>query len=138
MDIKVIKQDLFSIDEKYCFAHCISSDYALGAGIAKEFNKRYDMSTKLKAVGKGITPDCILIGETFNLVTKPKYFHKPTYDSLKESLILMRNIVERDEIFYLAMPKIGCGLDRLNWEKVEKIIEEVFWYTEVEILICTI
>ena len=27
-------------------------------------------------------------------------------------------------IKYLAMPKIGCGLDRLQWGKVKEIIED--------------
>ena len=36
----------------------------------------------------------------------------------------------------LAMPKIGCGLDRLDWDEVYDIICEVFEDTDVEILIC--
>lgn len=38
--------------------------------------------------------------------------------------------------FYIAMPKIGCGLDKLEWSKVKAIIEEVFAGTDIEILIC--
>lgn len=36
----------------------------------------------------------------------------------------------------LAMPKIGCGIDRLDWDKVQEIIKDVFRNTDVEILIC--
>ena len=36
----------------------------------------------------------------------------------------------------IAMPKIGCGLDRLNWNIVRSIIKEVFEDTDIEILIC--
>lgn len=39
--------DLFSASREYYLAHCISGDYALGAGIAKIFNKVYDMKNKL-------------------------------------------------------------------------------------------
>ena len=33
----------------------------------------------------------------------------------------------------IATPKIGCGLDKLEWPKVEKIIKEVFGDTDMQI-----
>ena len=33
------------------------------------------------------------------------------------------------------MPKIGCGLDRLDWELVKQIIEKIFKETDIEIKI---
>ena len=42
--------DLFQVDKKYYLCHCISSDFALGKGIAVEFNKRYNMRAKLNAM----------------------------------------------------------------------------------------
>ena len=40
MTIKEEKRDLFTMPEDYALAHCISADFALGAGIAKEFDKK--------------------------------------------------------------------------------------------------
>ena len=40
MKLIEVKQDLFIVPKDYALAHCISADYALGAGIAKEFAKR--------------------------------------------------------------------------------------------------
>jgi hypothetical protein len=34
------------------------------------------------------------------------------------------------------MPIIGCGLDRLQWDKVSEIIKDVFKDTDIEILVC--
>jgi hypothetical protein len=34
------------------------------------------------------------------------------------------------------MPKIGYGLDRLQWGKTKEIIQEVFKDTDIEILVC--
>lgn len=50
----------------------------------------------------------------------------------------MRNMIvtQMPEVKYLAMPKIGCGLDRLQWGKVKEIICEVFKDMDVEILVC--
>ena len=36
----------------------------------------------------------------------------------------------------IAMPLIGCGLDKLKWEKVRKIIIDTFNDTDIEILVC--
>ena len=130
--------DLFQVDKKYYLAHCISADFALGKGIAVEFNKRYDMKKKLHnqfIVNDDCWPTCYMIDNVFNLVTKEKYWHKPTYQTLRAALVDMRKHIERYDIKYVAMPMIGSGLDRLEWYKVSEIIKEVFWYTDVEILV---
>ena len=44
-----IKCDLFSLGPEYYLAHCISADFALGAGIAVQFNRRFDLHKRLKA-----------------------------------------------------------------------------------------
>ena len=35
----------------------------------------------------------------------------------------------------LAMPKIGCGLDRLQWSKVRENIKEAFKDIDIEIVV---
>jgi len=35
----------------------------------------------------------------------------------------------------LAMPRIGCGLDGLNWPKVKEIICQVFQADSVELVV---
>ena len=47
MTIKEVKKDLFTMPNDYALAHCISADFALGAGIAKEFDKRLNARQKL-------------------------------------------------------------------------------------------
>ena len=141
MTIEIIKKDLFTIENNYYLAHCISADFALGAGIAKTFNSKYDMRFKLRNnypnyVYRG--GDALLVDNVFNLVTKAKCFQKPTYESLTESLEMMRDKITSLKINNLAMPMIGCGLDRLQWSQVKNIIEDVFIDTDINILICTI
>lgn len=130
------KMNLFDVPESYYLAHCISADYALGAGIAVEFNKRFGLTEKLKKVGTGVYPEVILIGRVFNLVTKQRYLHKPTLQSLTETLYKMKQLCLEENIKYLAMPRIGCGLDRLNWVEVRERIKEVFSDTDIEIFVC--
>ena len=73
------QKDLFTVPQGYYLAHCISGDYALGAGIAKQFVEIYNMRYKLhknyplpngeKFANVG---QALLIDNAFNLVTKPK------------------------------------------------------------------
>lgn len=71
-------------------------------------------------------------------MTKERYFHKPTYDSLEQSLRELRDLCERYSIQRLAMPKIGSGLDKLLWNRVALIIEKVFKKTDISITVYVI
>ena len=95
------------------------------------------MRKKLKNTVDYIPDNCaILIDNVFNLVTKRKCYHKPTYASLRESLEDMIETIETLEIEKIAMPMIGCGLDKLDWDVVKEIIEDVFEDIDIEILVC--
>lgn len=138
-----VQQDLFTVPQGYYLAHCISGDYALGAGIAVKFDEIYNMKFKLHrdyAIPEGQkyanVGRALLVDNVFNLVTKARCFHKPTYDDLYDTLIDMREQMLDFGITKLAMPLIGCGLDKLEWERVKDVIEDVFNDTDIEILIC--
>lgn len=135
--------DLFTeeILSDYVLCHCISSDFALGAGIAKAFAK---MGVKARLCeqfpkqwqGRGYCLITEINGVTVgNLVTKERYFHKPTLETLRQALEDFR-----DQFFELgrqniAMPKIGCGLDKLMWDDVREIIKDVFGGTDIDIIV---
>ena len=137
MELIIKKGNLFELDSKeYSFAHCISSDCEMGAGIAVEFQKRFSLRGNLIAkydTGRKKHPTCIFEKGVFNLITKEKYWHKPTYESLKGALEEMRRLAINNNIKKIAMPKIGSGLDRLQWAKVQQIIDEIFNDLDVEI-----
>lgn len=134
-------RDLFTVDDSYVLAHCISSDFVMGAGIAAQFTKRGVKRTLMRNYaqqwnGKGYCLPCAMGEYTVcNLVTKEKVYHKPTYETLKDSLIDMREFFKNVSA-KIAMPLIGCGLDGLEWEKVKAIISEVFENTDYDILVC--
>ncbi len=131
------KIDLFSLSDKYCLAHCISRDAKMGAGIAVQFVRNFPCLTTLRnRTNCYYTGSCVKMGRVFNLITKDKYYNKPTYLTLESSLISMKHHIERYQIKYLAMPKIGCGLDRLEWEEVRKIIINLYEDIDIEIRVC--
>lgn len=139
--IQLNQKDLFDFkNTEYKFAHCISKDYKLGAGIAKQFCKHFNMRNRLiNSINEGIkpkVPGCVFIDPVFNLITKDRYFHKPTYDSLSGSLYEMKQLSIDMNINKIVMPQIGCGLDGLKWSKVKKIIYEHFNDLDIEIVVC--
>ena len=145
MNCSEITQDLFTVPQGFYLAHCISGDYALGAGIAKKFNEIYNMRFKLHKnypIPDGEKFDnvgrALLIDNVFNLVTKNRYFEKPTYDTLRETLEDMKYQCDDLDINKLAMPRIAAGLDRLDWEQVKEIIDEVFEDTDIQVVICSL
>lgn len=146
MIYKEENRNLFSVPDDYYLAHCISADFALGKGIAVEFDKRFDMRQKLQDEFINfideymhrykLDAECILIDRVLNLVTKERYYQKPTYNSMKQALEMMKRVCAANDIHKVAMPRIGCGLDRLEWDKVSEIIKDVFKDTDIEILVC--
>lgn len=138
-------RDLFAVPEEYYLAHCISADFGMGRGIVVEFNRRFDMKKMLQVLFNGYLEefiennyksDCIMVGRVFNLITKERYWQKPTYLTMRGALEMMKKLAVENNVSKIAMPIIGCGLDKLQWDKVSEIIKEVFQDTEIELLVC--
>ena len=136
------QNDLFNYEGKAWLAHCISSDFGMGKGIVTQFNERYNLKNHMiknfvrnNWCGKGY---CIPVKEfkVFNLITKEKYFGKPTYRTIIQTLIDMKNYCIAHNIDTIAMPQISCGLDSLNWNKVSEIIKDTFKDTGIKIIVC--
>lgn len=151
MTIKEEKRDLFTVSNDYALVHCISADFKLGAGIAKEFDKKLNARQKLfrifpeswtlrwdKTQERFRGSSIILFSDYifFNLVTKRNYWDKPTLTTIENALFWLKKQCEDFYIEKLAMPKIGCGLDKQKWKDVRPLIEKVFADTDIKILIC--
>lgn len=143
MILKEIKIDLFEYEptmQNFYYLHCVSRDFALGLGIAKSFRNKFNLTKDV--LTRGIIFDNLsLTSNVFNLITKSKYWQKPTYDSLKNALISVKKTIfalngNNTKDIQLIMPKIGCGLDKLMWKNVKNIVKEVFDDTELDIVIC--
>lgn len=131
--ITTIQANLLSAPKHQVVAHCISSDCALGAGVAKVLANAYpelrEVCQKRTQLGsRGVTfyqsPQGRIIA---NLVTKDRYFHKPTLADFERVMRHFADICARKGARHIAMPyHIGCGLDRLPWDKVQTIIQDAF------------
>lgn len=135
--------DLFDLPHGYAFAHCVSADFAMGAGIAAEFEEYYHMRDWLRSSYReetdpeGLPPVGVYpYLNVYNLVTKRRYYNKPTYADLRTALQELHDFCAVEDINRLGMPRIGCGLDRLDWDVVRPMIEEIFEDLDIDIVIC--
>jgi O-acetyl-ADP-ribose deacetylase (regulator of RNase III) len=143
MKLNSVQGDLFISSNESSLAHCVSHDFRMGAGIAKIFHNKFGQVDELIAQHAGIGDMAVLEDQNdgkpsryiYYLVTKQRYFHKPTYDSLTQSLEKMCNHMIENNIQKLSIPKIGCGLDKLKWGRVKKILSIVFEDTNIEITV---
>ena len=154
-----VAKDLFTVNDycfnnPYCLAHCISADFAMAGGIALGFNEHFNMRNRLikkyvdktkdfKKLGPVMIPEkCFTEKEphqaflVYNLITKCYVWDRPTYNTLRVTLVDMKNHMQDLGLTRLASPKIGCGIDGLDWETVKAMIQEVFQNTNIEVLVC--
>ncbi|XP_072853532.2 ADP-ribose glycohydrolase OARD1 isoform X1 [Pogona vitticeps] len=140
-EIKYMQGDLFTCPGTDSLAHCISEDCHMSAGIAAVFKKKFGGVQELLNQQKKTGDVAILKRDdryVYYLITKSKYFYKPTYDNLRKSLEAMKIHSLKNAVTRISMPKIGCGLDRLDWNKVSTMLEEVFEDTDVYITVYTL
>jgi len=114
--------------------HCISADLKLGAGVAKQIDEKFGTRRQLLTLYPfGLAEDfknrrnlCVATPRVLNLVTKEKYFFKPSYQTMSNAIQALYEYCMKNNITKLYMPRIGCGLDQLKWSLVEDIITEIF------------
>ncbi|XP_055376317.1 ADP-ribose glycohydrolase OARD1-like [Condylostylus longicornis] len=140
MRLVEVSGDLFSCSTDFSLAHCVAADLRMGKGIAIKFRDSFGQVGELKR--QNVQPGGVAVIKDKNsdryiyyLVTKTLSYQKPTYGSLASSLLSMKNHMISNNVDKLAMPRIGCGLDGLTWNKVKEIINETFQNENVEIVI---
>lgn len=135
LNIVEINDDLFTSKDQV-YAHCVSTDFNMGVGIALLFRRKYGKVGELIKQNVGIGGCAVLQVDKqiiYYLVTKDRYWHKPTYDNLKKSLLSMKEQLARyPNIKSISMPKIGCGLDKLDWNEVKVMLETIFTDSQIE------
>ncbi len=119
-------------------AHCVSTDCAYGAGIAVTFKDKYGVEKVKKKTKQKKTGECVVTQEgdgrtIFHLITKRKCTDLPTYGDFTNSVKHMRDWCVEHRVKSVSAPRLGCGLDKLDFQRVQDILREVF--TGVDIVI---
>lgn len=118
--------------EKYVLGHCISADAGMGKGIAVDFVNYFPKIKQLRQMELEVG-NSYFVSPVYNIVTKRKYSGKPTILTMESALHSLREQMVINNHYYLAIPKIGCGLDRLCWPEVQNLLVTIFYGDDVTI-----
>lgn len=142
--IKYVNGDMFS--EKYdCIVNAVNCVGVMGKGLALQFKEKYpDNFRQYEAACKDhkLKPGGILVcrdGDQviLNAATKD-HWKDPSQErwvSLACGNIAAYLKLHKDEIKTVALPKLGCGLGGLDWNRVRPIMERILCEVPQEIKI---
>lgn len=74
----------------------------------------------------------------YYLVTKPVSTVKPKWEDFERSVIEWCELCVKHNVKKIAIPKIGCGRDQLDWNRVQMLLNHQFTSTGIEITVCVI
>ncbi|KAJ8971773.1 hypothetical protein NQ314_000542 [Rhamnusium bicolor] len=110
----------------------------MSQGIAKTFKKYFGCVNELLTQNKNLGEVAELIlpeRNIYYMITKTRYYDKPSYQNVFLALNNLKESCQLSYVTHLAMPRIACGLDKLNWDIVFKLINYVFKDTNIKIYI---
>jgi hypothetical protein len=129
--------DLFNRPKEESFAHCVNEDFTMSTGFALQVKETHKCrANELKAQKKTVGECAYLKYDKFYmffLITKQFYHEKPTYQSLEKSLIDLLRQCKTLKVNIIGMPRIGAGLDLLDWNITSKIINKVYQLSNIQI-----
>ena len=74
----------------------------------------------------------------YNLVTKERFCDKPNLSTLSKTLEGMKIHASLNGVSTIAIPKLGCRLDQMNWQEVVKLLRDIFAYADVQLVVYTL
>lgn len=140
--VQVIMGDLFSLArDDYALAHCVGSDFRMGAGIAVAFAEKFGCREYLQSLGKvpgqvAVLPAdmCGRSAPIFYLVSKLNSTdYSPQWQDFCSCLLELRQLCYDLKVFQVAMPQIGCCRDHLKWPDVERQLYITFQKSLVKV-----
>jgi len=137
--VKFVTGDLFTYPGLDAIAHGCNCAGVMGAGIAKEFKKRFPGNYeyyKAACTDGSFRPGIVLSYKAFNkyilnLATQDEFINPATLDVVKECLWQMLDVVNMSNacgysnIKTIGLPRIGAGLGGLDWDEVKQVILEL-------------
>jgi hypothetical protein len=125
-----VKRDIFSRANKIThLAHCVSGCVTQGKGFASVLCSMFPENKFPKGtqfyVGQIIAVKTIKF-TILNIITKKRAADKPTEEDFKLCIKNLKLYAVKNCIKSIAMPKIGCGLDKLKFDFVTSTLISTF------------
>jgi O-acetyl-ADP-ribose deacetylase (regulator of RNase III) len=125
--------NIFNLQEIQNYAHGCNCAGAMGKGIALQFKKKFPKMyleyNRLCKENQFILGEIYVYnygsGIVFNLGTQLTWKTKADINAIESSLIKMLSYALQNNIYKIALPKIGAGLGGLLWNDVKYVIDKV-------------
>ena len=128
---------MFNCPSSHSLAHCISADAKMSKGIAKQFVSNFPLICTLRGRRNTVGTAVVVPANNrfiYNLVSKQKYWMKPSLASLFSSLTSMYQHASQNGVYDISMPKIASGCDGLDFEMhVLPMINSLFHGSSVSV-----
>ena len=131
------RKNIFSVTtSKRCIVVPMGADYVC-TGNMKEFELSFHLREKLTEMGPCEMPDCIRYGPILALIIKPNKYRYPEIEDIKGALDKMKEIIKRDKIRGIAMPRLGQDeREPIEWPDLRDYMFELFQHEDTDILVC--
>ncbi|XP_029348323.1 ADP-ribose glycohydrolase OARD1-like [Acyrthosiphon pisum] len=113
-----INGELLNMPEEYSLGHCVAKDMRMSAGIAVYFKRKFGRVGELMDQRPNVGSVAYLQENDrfiYYLITKELSNQKPTYNCITAAITKLRDLIVEHGVKKLAIPRIGCGLDKLDW-----------------------
>ena len=118
--------------------HCVSQDFKMSKGIADQFRQRFGRIPELLGQKACVGEVAVLRssqGFLYYLVTKRRFYQKPSTHSVRSSLQAMKRHMIRNGVQTVALPRIACGLDQVPWSEIKEILQDLFDTAPVSVIV---
>ncbi|KAL4104074.1 hypothetical protein QTP88_019387 [Uroleucon formosanum] len=138
--ISEVSGNIFEMDPTISLACCVSADFKMTHGVAVQMRRKFGNLTQLRRLQKKVTEVAsleITDRNIFYLLTKEKFWQKPTCEDIFQSLQNLKKICQERKVTRLACPRLAIDRDGIKWETVRSMLYYTFRNSEIEIKIVT-
>ncbi|XP_034249687.1 uncharacterized protein LOC117650391 [Thrips palmi] len=125
-----VYDNIFHSPPSIPLCHAVSHDGKFGKGLALELETLYRVKKDfLKQKDRGC-PGLVISHShgrcIVNVITKVKYYDKPTPEEVEQALITLRLWVIKHNVPAICMPEFSCGLDKMQLATLVEMLHRVF------------
>lgn len=133
-----LEGDLLAAPKQYSLALAVSEDFRMPMGLAAQFRQEFKrLDTLLDQNGK--------MGEVAFLQDKDRFVYyliskklansRSSLKTLRQCLARLRMLCTKHGVTHLAMPQLGQGPDRLDWNDIRQILITEFENSQIHVLV---
>ena len=71
-------------------------------------------------------------------MTKERFCDKSNLSTLSKALEAKKILASTKGVSAIAIPKLGCGLDQMNWKEIAKLLRDIFAYADLRNVVYTL